>query len=87
MLEEKKDKGRRPYPSQLSRDRKLVLKMKIPLSIEDIIQTPMEVFNDLVCQWEATEEQINVCRDIRRRGKNKVMVAAVYSSLLRSYCR
>jgi len=61
-----------PNQPHLTRDKKLVMKMKIPLTVEDIINTPMEVFNDLVCSWEATEEQINICRDIRRRGKNKI---------------
>ena len=63
-----------PNQPHLTRDKKLVMKMKIPLTVEDIINTPMEVFNDLVCTWEATEEQINICRDIRRRGKNKVII-------------
>ena len=48
------------------------MNMKIPLTIEDIIHTPMEEFNDLVCKQDVTEEQINTCRNIRRRGKNKV---------------
>ena len=46
--------------------------MKIPLTLRDIIETPMEEFNDLLSNKEITEEQINTCRDIRRRGKNKV---------------
>ena len=46
--------------------------MKIPLTVRDIIETPMEEFNDLLSSKDITEEQINTCRDIRRRGKNKV---------------
>ena len=65
---------RTPDQTHQSRDKKLVMKMNIPLTVENIINTSMEVFNDLVCTWEATEEQINVCRDIRRRGKNKVVI-------------
>ena len=57
---------------QMSKDKRLVLKMKIPLTIEDIINTSMEVFNELVSRQDVTEEQMNICRDIRRRGKNKV---------------
>ena len=32
----------------------------------------MDEFNDLLSKNELTEGQLNVCRDIRRRGKNKV---------------
>ena len=31
-------------------------------------------FNDLLSKHELTEEQLTLCRDIRRRGKNKVGV-------------
>merc|ERR1712142_850427 len=66
------EEGKSERSNNMSRDKRLVMKMKIPLTVEDIINTPMEVFNDLVCTWDATEEQINLCRDIRRRGKNKI---------------
>ena len=32
----------------------------------------MDEFNDLLSKNELSEDQLNVCRDIRRRGKNKV---------------
>ena len=32
----------------------------------------MDEFNDLLSKNELSEEQLNTCRDIRRRGKNKV---------------
>lgn len=44
----------------------------LPLSVQDIIQLPMDEFNDLLSKHELTEEQLSLCRDIRRRGKNKV---------------
>ena len=31
----------------------------------------MDEFNDLLSKHELTEEQLTLCRDIRRRGKNK----------------
>jgi len=31
----------------------------------------MDEFNDLLSKHELTEEQLSLCRDIRRRGKNK----------------
>ena len=56
----------------MSRDEKLVQEMNIPCSVEEIISKPMEEFNDLLSRHSVSEEVINVCRDIRRRGKNKV---------------
>eukprot|EP00091_Calanus_sinicus_P023071 TRINITY_DN7613_c0_g1_i3.p1 TRINITY_DN7613_c0_g1~~TRINITY_DN7613_c0_g1_i3.p1 ORF type:complete len:162 (-),score=43.26 TRINITY_DN7613_c0_g1_i3:99-584(-) len=32
----------------------------------------MDEFNDMLSKEDLTEEQLNICRDIRRRGKNKV---------------
>ena len=42
----------------------------------------MDEFNDLLSKRELTEEQLNLCRDIRRRGKNKVLVMAKVQVLL-----
>ena len=33
---------------------------------------PMDDFNDMLSKEDLSEEQLNICRDIRRRGKNKV---------------
>jgi len=41
-------------------------------NIQDIIELPIEEFNDLLSRHPLTEEQLIMCRDIRRRGKNKV---------------
>jgi hypothetical protein len=57
---------------RLSRDERLVLGMNITLNLLEIIHTPMEQFNDLLASQYLTDEQVNICRDIRRRGKNKV---------------
>ena len=32
----------------------------------------MDEFNDMLSKEDLSEEQLNICRDIRRRGKNKV---------------
>ena len=56
----------------LSRDEKLVVEMNIPFTVEEIINKPMEEFNDTLSKHSVNEEIINICRDIRRRGKNKV---------------
>ena len=39
---------------------------------QDIVNLPMDEFNDLLGKHDFTEDQLNLCRDIRRRGKNKV---------------
>ena len=46
--------------------------MGLPIQVKDIIDLPMDEFNDLLSKHELTEEQLTLCRDIRRRGKNKV---------------
>ena len=57
---------------RLSRDERKAREMGIPFSVHDIINLPMDEFNDMLSRHELTEDQLNVCRDIRRRGKNKV---------------
>ena len=69
-IEEDNDDG--SLSGAMSRDEKLVQEMNIPCSVEEIITKPMEEFNDLLSRHSVSEEVINVCRDIRRRGKNKV---------------
>ena len=46
--------------------------MGLPIQVKEIIDLPMDEFNDLLSKHELTEEQLTLCRDIRRRGKNKV---------------
>ncbi len=58
--------------SRYSRDEKRARELGIHFSIDDIINLPMDEFNDLLAKHELSEEQLNLCRDIRRRGKNKV---------------
>jgi len=68
--DEERDDG--SVSGAMSRDEKLVQEMNIPCSVEEIISKPMEEFNDLLSRHSVSEEVINVCRDIRRRGKNKI---------------
>ena len=67
--------------SQLSRDERRALGLSLPISVLDIINLPMDEFNDLLSKHELTEEQLTLCRDIRRRGKNKVC-SAIYLMFL-----
>lgn len=55
-----------------SRDERKVRNYGLPLSCSQIIDSSMEEFNDLLTRHTLTEEQTALCRDIRRRGKNKV---------------
>lgn len=71
-------KGASPAPSSSSsrpresRDEKKARENGLPFTCEEIIDTPMDRFNDLLAAHPLTDEQISLCRDIRRRGKNKV---------------
>ena len=58
--------------SQMTRDERRALALSLPISCHDIINLPMDEFNDLLSKHELSEEQLTLCRDIRRRGKNKV---------------
>ena len=42
----------------------------------------MDEFNDLLSKHELTEEQLTMCRDIRRRGKNKVIFMYILQEAL-----
>ena len=58
--------------AQMSRDEKKAKSMKIPFSLDDIVNSPVEEFNDLLQKYKLSETQLQLIRDIRRRGKNKV---------------
>ncbi|KAJ0001060.1 hypothetical protein NQD34_006080 [Periophthalmus magnuspinnatus] len=65
----------KPYqlPKHLwSRDERRAKALKIPFSNDVIINLPVEEFNDLLANYDLSEEQLNLVRDIRRRGKNKI---------------
>ena len=47
---------------------------RLPITVQEIINLPMDEFNDLLSKHELSEDQLTLCRDIRRRGKNKVGV-------------
>ena len=44
----------------------------------------MDEFNDLLSKNDLSEEQLNICRDIRRRGKNKV--GSCLDILIKMFC-
>ena len=53
-----------------SRDERIAKSLNIPFSVDFIINSSTDKFNEI--NINLNEEQRNACRDIRRRGKNKV---------------
>lgn len=45
---------------------------QVPISVLDIINLPMDEFNERLSKYDLSETQLSLIRDIRRRGKNKV---------------
>ncbi|CAO1419455.1 unnamed protein product [Diamesa tonsa] len=56
----------------LSRDEKRARSLHIPIPVQDIINLPMDEFNERLSKYDLSENQLSLIRDIRRRGKNKV---------------
>lgn len=56
----------------LTRDEKRARQLQIPISVQDIINLPMDEFNERLSKYDLSESQLSLIRDIRRRGKNKV---------------
>lgn len=59
-------------PTPLSRDERRAKALKIPFHMDQIINLPVDDFNELLTQYTLTDTQLALVRDIRRRGKNKV---------------
>ncbi|XP_046397373.1 segmentation protein cap'n'collar isoform X2 [Ischnura elegans] len=57
---------------QLTRDEKRARALGVPICVSDIINLPMDEFNERLSKHDLTEAQLGLIRDIRRRGKNKV---------------
>ncbi|KAL9891797.1 NFE2 like bZIP transcription factor cap-n-collar isoform 2-T9 [Glossina fuscipes fuscipes] len=56
----------------MTRDEKRARAMNIPIPVPDIINLPMDEFNERLSKYDLSENQLSLIRDIRRRGKNKV---------------
>uniref|UniRef100_U5EX80 Putative bzip transcription factor nrf1 n=1 Tax=Corethrella appendiculata TaxID=1370023 RepID=U5EX80_9DIPT len=65
-------KIRKPEEEHLTRDEKRARALHIPIAVSDIINLPMDEFNERLSKYDLTETQLSLIRDIRRRGKNKV---------------
>lgn len=69
-----RDKGKRSKADEehLTRDEKRARALNIPITVDDIINLPMDEFNERLSKYDLSEAQLSLIRDIRRRGKNKV---------------
>nr|XP_020661913.1 nuclear factor erythroid 2-related factor 2 isoform X2 [Pogona vitticeps] len=67
-----KDKPSSPDEAHLTRDELRAKALHIPFPVEKIINLPVDDFNEMMSKEQFTEAQLNLIRDIRRRGKNKV---------------
>ncbi|XP_060876797.1 segmentation protein cap'n'collar-like isoform X1 [Metopolophium dirhodum] len=67
-----KSSSKRSEDEQLTRDEKRARNLNIPITVDDIINLPMDEFNERLSKYDLSESQLTLIRDIRRRGKNKV---------------
>ncbi|KAK9695215.1 bZIP Maf transcription factor [Popillia japonica] len=67
-----KIKSRKSESEHLTRDEKRARALSVPISVDDIINLPMDEFNERLSKYDLSEPQLSLIRDIRRRGKNKV---------------
>nr|AUA18023.1 cap-n-collar isoform C2 [Leptinotarsa decemlineata] len=64
--------ARKSEDEHLTRDEKRARALNVPISVDDIINLPMDEFNERLSKYDLSESQLSLIRDIRRRGKNKV---------------
>lgn len=67
-----KDKAKKRSNVRLSRDEQRAKALKIPFTVDMIINLPVDDFNEMMSKHQLNEAQLALVRDIRRRGKNKV---------------
>ena len=69
--------GRKAEEEHLNRDEKRARSMNIPITVSDIINLPMDEFNERLSKYDLSDAQLSLIRDIRRRGKNKVTCSII----------
>lgn len=67
-----KDKQKKRSEARLSRDEERARALRIPFTVDLIINLPVDDFNEMMAKHQLNEAQLALVRDIRRRGKNKV---------------
>lgn len=68
-----KFKSKKAEEEHLTRDEKRARSLSVPITVDDIINLPMDEFNERLSKYDLSETQLSLIRDIRRRGKNKVI--------------
>ena len=69
---ERKTDKKQELKVPMTRDARRAKDLKVPFTVEEIIHSTVERFNEMMQQGGLTEAQLQLIRDIRRRGKNKV---------------
>uniref|UniRef100_A0A8C2J8Q0 Nuclear factor, erythroid 2-like 2b n=1 Tax=Cyprinus carpio TaxID=7962 RepID=A0A8C2J8Q0_CYPCA len=67
------------------RDEQRAQAMSLPLSVQDIINLPVEAFNEAISSCKLNHTQHSLIRDIRRRGKNKMAAQSCRKRKLDSF--
>ncbi|XP_075465105.1 nuclear factor erythroid 2-related factor 2 isoform X2 [Ascaphus truei] len=67
-----KDKALSRLEARFTRDAQRAKALKIPFSVDKIVNLPVDDFNEIMSKHQFNEPQLALIRDIRRRGKNKV---------------
>ena len=58
--------------NRVSRDERKARELNLPFAVSEIVDLPIDGFNELLSRYTLNESQLMLCRDIRRHGKNKV---------------
>ena len=64
--------GSNLFPNRVSRDEKKARELNLPFTVSEIVDLPINGFNEMLSRYTLNESQLMLCRDIRRHGKNKV---------------
>eukprot|EP00088_Acartia_fossae_P038636 TRINITY_DN4007_c0_g1_i3.p1 TRINITY_DN4007_c0_g1~~TRINITY_DN4007_c0_g1_i3.p1 ORF type:complete len:685 (-),score=234.94 TRINITY_DN4007_c0_g1_i3:566-2458(-) len=72
MRVESESSGYSSEDSRSTRDEKLAEKMGLPYTVFELINCPVDRFNKIINDKDLSPAQAKLCKDIRRRGKNKV---------------
>ncbi|XP_059427498.1 transcription factor NF-E2 45 kDa subunit-like [Carassius carassius] len=70
---------------RVCRDEQRAQAMSLPLSVHDIINLPVEAFNEAINSYKLSSAQHTLVRDIRRRGKNKMAAQSCRKRKLDSF--
>ncbi|GIZ00912.1 segmentation protein cap'n'collar [Caerostris extrusa] len=74
-----RDKSRHSSEDICNKDEKRAKELKLPISINDIINLAIDEYNERLSKFELTEAQLTLIRDIRRRGKNKLRQIYIFT--------